>query len=59
VTSATPNKEVFICVTVSVTDGSFESQLKMPVNATKEQLQNMGEMWITALKNAIDIHGKK
>lgn len=42
----------FIEALVRVSDGSFETRLTIPVNATKEQLRNVGEMWIDALLRA-------
>lgn len=39
----------FIEALVRVSDGSFETRLVVPLNASKEQLQSVGKMWMNAL----------
>jgi hypothetical protein len=42
-------------MSVRVSDGSFESKLEIPVNASRDQLNQIAQMWIQALGQAVQI----
>ena len=50
-----PNGIPVLQMMVRVSDGSYESKLEIPVTSTKEQIEQIAQMWIGALAQAIQI----
>ena len=45
---------VSIRLSVTVSDGSFEGSLTMPVNASKQQINQIVEGWLKMFQAAVD-----
>lgn len=42
-------------MSVRVSDGSYESRFSIPVDASAKQINLVAEMWIDALRKAIEV----
>lgn len=45
--------EARLVVSVKVTDGSYDSSLTLPLNASNEQFENAAKMWLQMMRDAL------
>lgn len=49
------NAEPFIELSVRVSDGSYESSLRIPVDSTKEQREGLAKTWVGMMAQLLSI----
>lgn len=53
-----PN-QTMIQLSVKVTDGSYDSSISIPVAATKEQQDGAVNLWLSMMKQALELNDAK